>query len=707
MLFRRNTNCSGCTGSVRDNSFLMNSTGVYLKAGMDQSGTATIFTNLTNIIPSSGIPKGTAYANGTSLPLAPGANPADSSWISAVNATLYGSNQVVDIPGNVSIPLAVNETIGLWFLFMDATKSSRATNSVVMGSLNASDPFLSLATDGTLRLSYAMQATTWNTANWANIRPWTGTVKYVTPSAGVTCPTLSPPPPSPPPLLPPPPQPPVPPSPPSCGVGNTASITAPIPNSCPGSLNPSASLPAPYLTCPAQPGSANGGMLLDVVNTSPQSVTITGFSMLVPAANATCITSGCPSGTCGVGLPYYTGAQASPCLGGPNFPVQVLYRYGSIQDGSFVSNSTGKYLLPSVDNTASPPANVAGAMLVNSTNNQLVKGSVPGTASCDVTKWTVALTANITGALLGGMNAVPGNVSLVLSPGATMSLWFLFLDGTRSARATDSLSDPSAPLVSDGYLTLSHAMQATSINTANWNNVRPWSGIIKYSATCYSPPPPSPPPPNPPPPSPPPSPPTVAPNVNVSAVTTLSGYSLATFTAQPRAAFIAAVASVAGVPTTWVAITGTTDASSRRRQLLAAAVTVQFSVQTYSGSAATTLASTLVSATAAGGSMQTALSTAFVSAGLTAPTGVSAIPASGVTVTVPGSTTTTVTKSTKPLKLGLGIGLGLGLGLIAVGGLVWRLFLRPKAIEEGQKSAVQLQPITVMPVPVVMVAAQQ
>ena len=77
---------------------------------------------------------------------------------------------MVDIPGNVSIPLAVNETIGLWFLFMDNTKTSRATNGVVMSSLNASDPFLSLATDGTLRLSYAMQATTWNTANWANIR---------------------------------------------------------------------------------------------------------------------------------------------------------------------------------------------------------------------------------------------------------------------------------------------------------------------------------------------------------------------------------------------------------------------------------------------------------------------------------------------------------------------------------------------------------
>jgi hypothetical protein len=686
VLFRRNTNCSGCTGSVRDNSFLVNSTGVYLKPGMDQSGTTTIYTNLTNVIPSASIPKGTAYANG-SLPLAPAANPADSSWISAVNATLYGSNQIVDIPGNVAIPLAVNETIGLWFLFMDQTKSSRGTNGVVMGNLTLSDPYMTLVTDGTLRLSHAMQATTWNTANWANIRPWTGSVKYVVPSAGLTCPALPPPSPSPPPQVPPPPLPPTPPSPPSCGAGNVASITAPIPNSCPGSSSPNAALPAPYTGCPAQPGSANGGMLLDVINTSPQSVTITSFSMLVPAVSSTCATSGCPSGTCGPNLPFYTGAQAAPCIGGNNFPVQVLYRYGSIQDGSFLSNSSGKYLLPSVDYTSSPPVNVSTTLLANASNNGLPKGSVPGTASCDVTKWTVALTSNITNALLGGMNAVPGTVSIIISPGSTVSLWFLFLDGTRSSRATDSYSDPSVPLVSDGYLTLSHAMQATTINTANWNNIRPWSGIIKYSALCSSPPPPSPSPP----------PPSLVPNANVNAITTLNGYSLATFTAAPRAAFIAGVASLAGVPTSWVTITGATDASSRRRHLLGAAVSVQFSVQTYSGTSATSLASTLVSAST-GGSMLSALNATFTSAGLTAPTSVSAIPASGVTTTVAGAGTNTVTKTAKPLKLGLGIGLGLGLGLIVIGAVVWRLFLRPKAIEEGQKSAVQLQPVVLVPV---------
>lgn len=154
------------------------------------------------------------------------------------------------------------------------------------------------------------------------------------------------------------------------------------------------------------------------------------------------------------------------------------------------------------------------------------------------------------------------------------------------------------------------------------------------------------------------------------------------------------------VPSNWVFITGTTDASTRRH-LLGAAVNVQFNVQTLNQTA-TVVATSIVTASSPGGSLSTVLTASFTTAGLTAPTGFS-----GVVVGTTAGTTTIVTKSTKPLKLGLGIGLGLGLGLIAVGGLVWRLFLRPKAIEEGQKSAVQLQPITVMPVPVVMVAAQQ
>jgi len=161
------------------------------------------------------------------------------------------------------------------------------------------------------------------------------------------------------------------------------------------------------------------------------------------------------------------------------------------------------------------------------------------------------------------------------------------------------------------------------------------------------------------------------------------------------------MASVLSVPSNWVFITGTTDASSRRRHLLAAAVNVQFSVQTLSGTAPALVAS-LVSASAPGGGLVSALNNSFTQAGLTAPTGVSAIPASSVTAGT--STTSTTTKSTKSLQLGLGIGLGVGLGLIVVGAVAWRLCLRPKAIEEGQKSAVQLTPATVM-VPVVMTQA--
>ena len=129
-------------------------------------------------------------------------------------------------------------------------------------------------------------------------------------------------------------------------------------------------------------------------------------------------------------------------------------------------------MLPSVDYTSTPPANVSGTMLLNSSSNGLKKGTVPGSPGADLTKWTPALTTNITNALMGGMNVLPVNVSLVLSAGQTMSLWFLFLDGARSARATDSIGDPSVPTVSDSYITITHAMQSTSINTGNWGNVR-------------------------------------------------------------------------------------------------------------------------------------------------------------------------------------------------------------------------------------------
>ena len=130
-------------------------------------------------------------------------------------------------------------------------------------------------------------------------------------------------------------------------------------------------------------------------------------------------------------------------------------------------------MLPSVDYTTTPPANVSGTMLLNASNNGLKKGTVPGSPGADLTKWTPALTTTITNALMGGMNVLPGaSVSLVLSAGQTMSLWFLFLDGARSARATDSIGDPSVPTVSDSFITLTHAMQSTSINTGNWGNVR-------------------------------------------------------------------------------------------------------------------------------------------------------------------------------------------------------------------------------------------
>ena len=173
----------------------------------------------------------------------------------------------------------------------------------------------------------------------------------------------------------------------------------------------------------------------------------------------------------------------------------------------------------------------------------------------------------------------------------------------------------------------------------------------------------------------------------------MSGYSSATFTTAPRTAFINGVAAVAGVPSTWVTITGVVDASTRRRRILGAAVSVTFAVQTYSGSAATAVAATLVSASGSS-TMLAALTSSFGAAGLTPPTGTTAIPASAVNTAVPGSTSTTVTKKEDAQKLGLG--LGLGLGLVLIGSVMWRFCLRPKAVEEGQKSAVMMTKPTPM-----------
>ena len=63
---------------------------------------------------------------------------------------------------------------------------------------------------------------------------------------------------------------------------------------------------------------------------------------------------------------------------------------------------------------------------------------------------------------------------------------------------------------SDGALSITWAVQATSITVANWANMYAFAGNVNYTTTCSSPPP-SLSPPTPQPPPPPPSPPPSAP----------------------------------------------------------------------------------------------------------------------------------------------------------------------------------------------------
>ena len=114
---------------------------------------------------------------------APAGNLAHPSWLVALSSTLVAASASLANVGGLSISLAAGETIGLWFIWMDGTRSIRSVDAVVPGvagvySGGSADPTTNLVSDAHLRLSYAMQARTWMNANWNNTRPWTGAVRY-------------------------------------------------------------------------------------------------------------------------------------------------------------------------------------------------------------------------------------------------------------------------------------------------------------------------------------------------------------------------------------------------------------------------------------------------------------------------------------------------------------------------------------------------
>ena len=265
----------------------------------------------------------------------------------------------------------------------------------------------------------------------------------------------------------------------------------------PGCLGQPGSTP-PGVTCPEQPSSANGGMLLDATNVGSVPLALTHVRVLVPANYTPCPTSGCPSGTCGVGQPFYTGGP--PCTG-TSFPFQVMFRRkaascsaqdffctGSVRDGSFLRNASGTFMRGVVDTSSSPPA-PKPAVAVGPGQKAPPKGSVPGAPAGNYfdQSWISVLNASLYGSMQ--IVDVPGEFFISVAPGETVGVWLLFMDATKSPRAKDdsivvgngTAADNSTRLVQDAHLRLSYAMQATTELCANWGNMRPWTGAFGYA----------------------------------------------------------------------------------------------------------------------------------------------------------------------------------------------------------------------------------
>jgi len=167
-----------CSGSVRDSSFFRNASGTFLGAVTDTTAVPPIS------FPPARVGRAADWGsiNIGSVAGAPAGNYHHPSWVSAVNAVVAGSASLAEV-GGASIAVAAGETIGLWFIWMDGTRSYRSIDDVVPGMAGvwaggAGDPSTNLASDGHIRLSYAMQARSWMNANWNNTRPWTGAVRY-------------------------------------------------------------------------------------------------------------------------------------------------------------------------------------------------------------------------------------------------------------------------------------------------------------------------------------------------------------------------------------------------------------------------------------------------------------------------------------------------------------------------------------------------
>jgi len=442
-----------CNGGIRDGAFSV--TGVY---------------NYGSYVTAS---------SGVSVPGAGLLGTAESSWTLLLTGSATAANAVVPVAGSFSLAIAPGETVGIWQIYTDLTKSTRVTDNyipdytaaTVSGFNTPADPFYTNGasggfSDANIRISASMQATSFIKSNWANVRDTTVSFGY-TVGSGTTCsppPVFYPPPtpPSPPSPNPPPsppspnpPTPPLPPSPPSppplppsppppCGQRLASSLTNNIPPGCPyGTAIPVTLVPGTKpstVTCQSQP-TANGGFAFDVTNLSPFNLTLTGMYILTPSAYS--VSGGVSNGRFPLSVSYRR-KNVTACLPG-------LVCTGSVRDQAFFSN---------------------GTFATGGSATAVAPGAPSGNAYDP--SWKSLINAN----LVNGFNVltkVPVTFSLTLAPGEVVGLWMLFTDGTSWNRATDSslpalgtysasfnqLGDPTFAYTSGSDLRISAGMQLT------------------------------------------------------------------------------------------------------------------------------------------------------------------------------------------------------------------------------------------------------
>jgi hypothetical protein len=289
---------------------------------------------------------------------------------------------------------------------------------------------------------------------------------------------------------------------PPCGSPYNLSLAVDpfCPNQAPGTNVPTPSpLTGGSIACSKQPGSANGGMVMDVTNiassTIPSTIQLSSVQILLPFQNTTAVSGSGWTGSAPLSVWYRR--VGSNCVAG-------TVCTGSVRDGQF-----------NVDGTL-----VAGA-------GQQVRAAGSPTGNILDSSWTQVVTNFIVSGNYTLSAVVPFSAPIPLGPGSVLGFWIRFMDGQSMTRETDSSlnglgssssptpnfnapGDPTFSYIQQGYLRLSAAMQMSNSTTPNWGNMRPFVSNWGYTASCTADPPSSPPPPpllSPPPLSPPTSPP--------------------------------------------------------------------------------------------------------------------------------------------------------------------------------------------------------